>query len=647
MREIAINLCKSIPTEPSRNIAWRLELFEKLAKDKGQRADFLALCGAYFPLVFKTLYFTFNPRGEPGKRNIPFITWPSQDAAIEKITDCIRNGKPLVLDKSRDEGATWIMMGTFFCFMLFENDCNFLVGSRKEEFVDRKGDHKCLFEKLKYLHDKLPVWFRPEIEKTHMHLKVLSTNSVCDGEATNENFGAGDRRTAIGLDEFGRVDSSIAENIKDTISDVTDCAIYNSTHFYGRNHPYAKVLFSGVAEICVLGWENNPVKSEGLYSSPDLNVVRIHDIDYFRQHWNNVYRDLLPGTDYKASDLERWSIEQGYTPYPFMAVGDGAQLRSPWFDKQERERSPKDLAMNVKRDPLGSSGAFFDLDVLHRAIRDAKEPSAVGEIGFKIFEDAVENVEFQPNLGRKRLKWWGQLSGGRPDQTHNYIVGSDISMGTGASHSSTSIYDVNTHEKCGSWVCAITGPREFAEQTVAICRWVGGQQDPFLIWESNGGMGIVFGRRVAELGYTNTYYQKDERVSYRPESSKAGWHSSKSSKQDMLSIYRNALHCRYTTGGNNDSFINYDENSLREAEDYCYLDASGSIGPSTFREAEDGATAVHGDTVISDGLCCLARGDQPEAVAKEENKVKYGSLAWRDMWYKSQQVSENEKHWNG
>ena len=52
------------------------------------------------------------------------------------------------------------------------------------------------------------------------------------------------------------------------------------------------------------------------------------------------------------------------------------------------------------------------------------------------------------------------------------------------------------------------------------------------------------------------------------------------------------------------------------------LDASGSIGPSCFREAEDGAVATHGDMVIADALCCLARQDQPEAVMKEEIKIK-------------------------
>jgi hypothetical protein len=249
-------------------------------------------------------------------------------------------------------------------------------------------------------------------------------------------------------------------------------------------------------------------------------------------------------------------------------------------------------------------------------------------------------VKFIENHGRKRLKWWGKMP---PEPLHNYIVGCDISMGTGSSHSVASIYDVNTREKVGSWLCSLTEPKNFAEQAVALCYWLGGQNKPFLIWEANGGQGLIFERRITELGYTNIYYQANERIAHRPETFKKGWHSSQSSKLDMLSLYRNALYCRYTSSEH--GYINYDVDSLRQCEDYVYLNASGSVGPSGFRDCDDGAKATHGDMVIADALCVLARNDQPEAVIKEEQKIIKGSMAMRDMIHNMEIRDIDNAHW--
>jgi hypothetical protein len=128
-----------------------------------------------------------------------------------------------------------------------------------------------------------------------------------------------------------------------------------------------------------------------------------------------------------------------------------------------------------------------------------------------------------------------------------------------------------------------------------------------------------------------------------PVKNKKGWHSSQSSKMDMLSLYRNALYCRYTTSEK--GFINYDIDSLRQCEDYVYLNASGSIGPSDFRSCDDGAKSTHGDMVIADGLCCLARDDQPKVMIKEEQKILKNSMALRDIMYRREQVDEDMKHW--
>ncbi|KKL75164.1 hypothetical protein LCGC14_2057610, partial [marine sediment metagenome] len=173
-----------------------------------------------------------------------------------------------MIDKSRDEGATCIITGVYFVYWLLVSQSTFLVGSRKEEFVDKAGDPKTLFAKIVYLNEHLPLSLRvADAIKTHMHYENPENGSVIDGEATNESFGAGARNLSVMLDEFGRVDYSIAQRIRETLSDTTDCVIYNSTHFYGRGHPFAKLRYSGKVSVIVLPWWKNPVKNEGLYKS--------------------------------------------------------------------------------------------------------------------------------------------------------------------------------------------------------------------------------------------------------------------------------------------------------------------------------------------------------------------------------------------
>jgi hypothetical protein len=121
-----------------------------------------------------------------------------------------------------------------------------------------------------------------------MKLENLDNGAILSGEATNPNFGAGDRRTAILLDEFGRVESSLAQSIRETVSDVSDSVIYNSTHAYGRGHAFAKLRYSGKIKVVVLPWWQNPTKTNGLYRSPECGQVELLD-DYYLKNYPKVF----------------------------------------------------------------------------------------------------------------------------------------------------------------------------------------------------------------------------------------------------------------------------------------------------------------------------------------------------------------------
>jgi hypothetical protein len=149
------------------------------------------------------------------------------------------------------------------------------------------------------------------------------------------------------------------------------------------------------------------------------------------------------------------------TEYKDMFVANGTK-RSPWHDFKEKQSKGNKRAFycDVWATPIGSSDSVFDTTVLHE-IKDKhiRKPNFEGEVQFNYDVDMhIEDAYFVLDLGLRRLKWWGNLIDGRPDQRHNFIVGCDPSYGLGSSNSVASIYDVNTKELVGEWVCANTKP---------------------------------------------------------------------------------------------------------------------------------------------------------------------------------------------
>jgi hypothetical protein len=634
-----------IPTDVSKNLLFRQELHEKLAKDDGLQREFLSMVLAKPEIAYNTCFFTYNPRNPVGSRNLPFILRPAQEDAVRALKDAITNGHDLVIDKSRDEGATELITKFFTLYWLLVPETTFLMGSRKEEFVEKTGDHKTLFYKIIYALDHLPYWMNNLYiaEKTFRHLRNMKNYASIDGEATNENFGAGDRRTAVLVDELGRIEYKIAQCTIENLSDTSNCNIFNSTHFYGAAHPYNKLLKAGKMPVVVLPWERNPVKNEGIYKSASAGIIEIKDVDYYKNLYPKVFRQVKPMQPLQLKYItERMKANYPDAEWKFIADGGSSNdggWRSVWYDNEEQRRSSRrDMAQNVDRDPIGSGDMFFDPAVLRRIRTDFIRPPAFkGEITYKLLPDGIldkPSITLELDSGKNRLLWWGKLIKGRPDQNHNYVVACDISLGSGASNSVAGIYDVNTCEKIGMWVCPNTPPEEFADQTVAICTWVGGMSRvPFLIWESNG-PGNSFEKRIVKQGYNFVYLRKDERARRKKRQNQRGWHSSKNTKYDLLLELRIAL----AEGIKNNKskhkkLIIYDDagtgrGTIGEYEDYIYSETGDPILSSQIDESS-GARSAHGDRVIPDGLFVLAISDQRAGFTTNKKVAREGSLAFR------------------
>lgn len=186
--------------------------------DEEFRAAFIAECKEDPVFWMQYTAWAFDPRLGP-KAEQPFIPWDFQEDIVRRLTAllfrCLADetfvGENWVLDKARDMGGSFIILYTFLWFFLF-HESSFIIGSRKEEEVDKIGDMDTPFEKLRYNLRRQPEFLLPlgyDIDSKKYNKERLLTLKPSGhggpqivGESANENFGRGGRALAALCDEF-------------------------------------------------------------------------------------------------------------------------------------------------------------------------------------------------------------------------------------------------------------------------------------------------------------------------------------------------------------------------------------------------------------------------------------------------------------
>lgn len=288
---------QGIPRTLQENLQFRIDLHTLLVKDKRAQNVFWEMCRENKQILFDTCFWTLDPRLPWGEQNQPFILRPKQIEVVRVLDWCITNGHDAGINKTRDEGASEIVCKLFTAWIMLYDHVSFIVGSYKKEDVDKLGDDYTLFAKIDNVFQYLPSWMNLKYEKDggpiyrkDMLIRNTTRNSPIVGETTNENFSAGKRATAELLDEFGRIRKSITDAIEGTVHPVTNCIIYNSTHWLGENHTFNVCLNKETTKTIELLWHQNPVKAEGLYKSSEVGTVEIIDVDYYKKNHPGIFK---------------------------------------------------------------------------------------------------------------------------------------------------------------------------------------------------------------------------------------------------------------------------------------------------------------------------------------------------------------------
>jgi hypothetical protein len=256
------------------------------------------MCAESHLFWVNTFAWTYNPK--KAISHIPFVTYPFQDSFLDRLVTNVADGKDMFVEKSREMGVSWMVLSAFVWGWLYHG-WELRVGSRKRDYVDKAGDMDSLFEKMRYLIQRLPAWMLP---KGFDPSRGTKYNSMCklnnpessnsiNGEATNPNFGRGGRCKAILYDEFAFW--LCAEEAWKGGADTTSCRIAVST-VNGKGNKFSDLYHDLSLDIdrVTLHWRDHPLKTKEWYDEEckrrtPAEVAQELDISYESSVSGKVY----------------------------------------------------------------------------------------------------------------------------------------------------------------------------------------------------------------------------------------------------------------------------------------------------------------------------------------------------------------------
>ena len=460
--------------------------------------------------------WTYDPR--TSQKDEPFITYDYQDEHILGLNEAIEAGENSFTDKSRDMGVTWDVLVVFFWRWLVKRNEQFLLGSEKEDKVDRIGDLSTLFEKLAYLSDRLPRYLLPQgwdKKKNRSFMRFINpeTGSGIFGEATNEDFARSGRYKAALFDEFSTWD--VAEEAWKSASDATPCKIVVGTPKGSAN------------------------KFAELSRTPEIKRK-------FRLHWSLHPHKAVTSPKYlEALKIGgRLHADQDVPPGCYRDIS--GKIRSEWYDRECQNRSKADVAENLDIDYLTTGNPVFDTEKCALKKELAKPPAEVGELMWKVKpvfrEDGMLlnweqlEVEFVPN-SNGHVKVWE-----RPQNIfeHGYCMAADVSEGLEQGDYDSAPVLKRFDDEKPRVVADVHGKEktfEYAETLAKLGVWYGRS---VIAVERNNTMGGAVLEQLFRI-YPNLYHKEIFSKGYPTRTDKLGWETTGGTKGQIIGNLSKAI----------------------------------------------------------------------------------------------------------
>ena len=473
------------PKDMGKNLTFRAEMLQRAEHDVDLQNSLIEACKRDRLFFFNVFLYTYDPRKDI--KDIPFITYPYQDDLLIWDADCAKRSIDNLCEKSRDLGATFCFCGNDLYDWLFSDQrIEIRWGSRKEQYVDTRGDMDSIFEKFRYMLRYLPKWLLPKgfSFKEHdntMRLKNPVTESILTGEATNPNFGRGGRKYRIRFDEMAFWESDFAS--WKSCAAATNCRTALSTPS-GSSNKFAQ-LANGTEEkieIKTIHWTLHPEKAKDAYYL-DQDGVKIP---------YKKLKEVFPGWVLHRTELVENMI--------------GGRVRSPWYDMECDRAAKKDIAQEQDIDYLMSGNPFYDMLALsaQKAWEYGVRPNPASGVpyGHYITGNLIE-VNHKVKFLERPDGWLRVFGLPKPDR--QYVIGTDTSEGLPKGDKSAAVVKDKWTLNTQATINKLIPPEEFAEKLLLLSKYY----DEALTAPENNNHGYLVCKDFNDLG-GNLYFSKPE-----------------------------------------------------------------------------------------------------------------------------------------
>jgi len=485
------------PKDPRENLIWRSKILKKAQRDPILKESLKRLFYEDIVFAFNVFFFTYDPRPTAVMSHLPFATYPFQDDAILDLKRIIEVGEDVVWEKCRDMGATWMICLVMLWFWLSPKPGNdFLLGSRKEMFVDDRGNMSSLFPKLRYVIARLPKWLVPkgyDVKEHDNKLKLINpaTGSVLTGESNNVQFSTGGRYKAIFYDEFSKWKDTDAKAWTSGAG-ASLCRIAIGTPF-GVNCKYYDLVTSGITRKITLRWPMHPLKSKNIYCV-----------------WP------APNENTKGRLGDKWKPKE--------------VLKSPWYVKESLRYDEQEMDQEINLCYIGSgnpvfSGTALDYLMVLRELND--NPVSYYHL---MHEDFSSEKVDKPLDRQDYLVCYTD-----PNKDHEYVIAADIVEGTeDGDYACVIVYDRNLKSIAATYYSRLDEVLMARIIKIIAILFTFEEDYPWVAIETTG-PGLSTFDKAVDLDIPNLFMAPRYDVVNNGVTFKKGWRTDSASKRELIS----------------------------------------------------------------------------------------------------------------
>lgn len=265
---------------------------------------------------------TYDPRN--ATRDLPtlmpFAMFPRQVDLVQFLHSAVLDEENGLIEKARDMGATWVASAFSVWLWLYWPGAAIGFGSRKEELVDRLGDSKCIFEKVRSIIRNLPsdlFWpkgFHPDKHMTYMKIINPSNGATIAGEA-GDNIGRGGRTLIYFKDESAHyerpelIEAALGDNtnVQIDISSVNGMGnVFHRRRMAGFEWNPGCTAPPGKTRIFIMDWSDHPGKTQTWHDArrqkaEDEGLLHVFAQEVDRDYSAAVENILIPAAWVQAA----------------------------------------------------------------------------------------------------------------------------------------------------------------------------------------------------------------------------------------------------------------------------------------------------------------------------------------------------------